>query len=460
MNILALDVGTSSVKAAVLDAVQASPIGPMTHAAYSLDHPTAEAAEVRAERLWAAVVAAARDATRTVPDVHGVGLAVLTPALVLLDAADRPVAPIWTHLDRRARPAARQAWAAVGPEFLASAGTRPLPGGITAVCWKQQLSDDPYLSHRVRSYLHVNGWIALHMTGERAFDPGNASVTGLYHTITDQRWSERWCEYFEVDPAWLPRVVDGQTTVGHVRAAIAAELGVPAGVPLKLGLADTSSAMLAADIQPGDLLHIVGTTQVVANLTDQPVPDARRITRRHGTGPLFLQAAHNPVGGVALDWLHQLCFREQSADEFFGRTIAQARERPTRVTLDPPFLGGDRLEIEAHRAAFRDLTLTTDRLDLLGAVLEALVRCHRAALQALNVSSPRRIFLTGGGADLVHRLIPEYTGTAVHVLEEGSLRGVARLFNALPAGGQLISSAPTSPTPATMSPAPPGRAPW
>src|SRR5579885_1238022 len=197
MRILALDVGTSSVKAAVLDAATTQPVGPVAHVAYPLDFPTPDAA------------AAGRQAAAGVEGVEGVGLSVLTPALVLLDAADRPLLPIWTHLDRRARPAARQVWAAVGPEFLATTGNRPLPGGMTAVCWKQIVRDSPYLHRRLHSYLHANGWLALRLTGERAFDPGNASVTGLFHTLGDQQWSPRWCEYFEVPLSALPRVLDG-----------------------------------------------------------------------------------------------------------------------------------------------------------------------------------------------------------------------------------------------------------
>ena len=62
MRVLALDVGTSSVKAAVLDVASAAPLGPIAHSAYALDHPTPEAAEVPGERLWAAVTAAAMPA--------------------------------------------------------------------------------------------------------------------------------------------------------------------------------------------------------------------------------------------------------------------------------------------------------------------------------------------------------------------------------------------------------------
>src|SRR5262249_33103149 len=224
-------------------------------------------------------------------------------------------------------------------------------------------------------------------------------------------------------------VVCGSTTIGTLRSAAAAELGVPAGLPLKLGTADTSSAMLAAGMEPGDLLHVVGTTQVLAAFTANPRPDPKRFTRQLGVGKAFIHVPHNPVGGAALGWLRDLCFREQGEQEFYAHTIPSVQERQTRVTLDPPYLGGDRLEIEAHRAAFRDLTLATDRMDLLAALLEAMQRKHRDSLEALGLGdSFTRIFLTGGGAEVVRQLLPEYAAASVHMLEEGSLRGVARLF--------------------------------
>src|SRR5207245_6733988 len=137
------------------------------------------------DHLWQAVMAAAREAVRQTPEPEAIGLSCLTPALILLDAAHRPLGPIWTHLDRRARPAARQVWAAVGEEFLATVGNRPLPGGISAVCYRQQLTDTPYLYRRVHSYLHVNGWLGLRLTGAKAMDRANASFSGLYNTVTD-----------------------------------------------------------------------------------------------------------------------------------------------------------------------------------------------------------------------------------------------------------------------------------
>jgi xylulokinase len=429
MKILALDISVPFVQAVILDGAGAAPLGPIARTRYELDHPTPGAVEVPPERLWAAVTAAAREATRGVEGVEAVGFSSAAPALVLLDKADRSLAPIWTQFDQRARPAARQTWAAVGPEFLRTTGSRPLPGVVTAVRFRQQLQDDPYLAHSIGGYLHVNGWLGLRLTGERAFDRAGAALSGLYGTLTDQAWSQRWCNYFEVQPAWLAPVVGGDVILGTVRSAVAAELGVPAGLPVRLGTTDVGSTMLAAGLKPGDLLHVVSTTQLLAALTDRPVAEARRLVYPLGVGAAFVHATYNPVGSDALHWLHKLCFQDVSVAAFHEQMIPAALKLPTRVTLDPPHLGGDFLQLEACRAAFRDVTLESDRLDLLAAVLEALRRHHQRALEALGLGDRfQRVFWTGRGVEEVQRLLPEYAGATAHRLEDASLRGVARLI--------------------------------
>src|SRR5262249_19565401 len=156
-------------------------------------------------------------------------------------------------------------------------------------------------AHKVKSYQHVNGWLGLHMTGERAFDAANASFTGLWD-FRERTWSPRWLPYFEIEPAWLPPVRDGRDTLGTLRSAPAAELSVPAGIPVKLGTTDISCTVLAAEMQPGDLLHIVGTTQFLVAFADPPRPKPQRLTCPLGVGESVLHVSCNPVGPGTLDW--------------------------------------------------------------------------------------------------------------------------------------------------------------
>ncbi len=429
MRILALEVGTCAVKSAIVEAHSAEIVGKIGRAELHLDRPTSEAAEVPAARVWQAVTAAARQVTRRTDGIEGVGLSCISPTLVLLDQTDQPLRSLWTPLDRRARQAARQVQAAVGEEFLATVGARPLPGLISALWYRQMSDEDPYLPTKVKSFLSLNGWLTLRMTGERASDRGNASYTGLFNTVGTQDWSRRWCDFFEVDHDWLPPLVCASATLGSLRSAVAAELGLPPGLPVKIGTTSINSALLAGRIAVGELLHLVDSTQVLATIAVQARPEASRVTAMLGLGTATVHISFNPVGGEALTWMHQLCFREQDEATFHTATIPEALHRPTRVSLAPPHLGGDPLEIEAHRAAFRDLTFATERMDVLAAVIQSMRRQHWRALTGLGQGEDYgRICLSGTSAEVVQRLLPDYADKKVERIVEAGLCGVGRLF--------------------------------
>lgn len=428
MHVLVFDVGVSTIAATVLDVATATPVGASVRVPLELDRPSTEAAEVPAERLWSALTAASRQAMRGCDSIAAIGLVCFTPGLVLLDARDKPLAPIWTPLDRRARAAARQVWAGVGAQLLAATGNRPLPGFVSAVQYRQILHETPYLIRDVKRYLHLHSWLGLRLTGVRATDPVNAAYSGLCNTLTDGQWSSQWCDYFNVDPAWLPPIVPAGTTLGNLLPIVAVELGVPPGVPVKLGIDPLSNVVRAAALKPGEVLHQLGATDLLATVVSTASPDPRRLTQPNELGGLHL--TYNPLGVNALDWLHQLCYRDLSREQFLGAELDEALRRQTRVGLEPPHLGGDELEIEAHRASFRDLTQSTERRDLFAALLRELRRQHQRAQTALGLTSPpQRVVLVGGTADLIRRLIPEYESIPIDVISDGSWRGVAALFS-------------------------------
>ncbi|MEZ6139817.1 MAG: FGGY-family carbohydrate kinase [Zavarzinella sp.] len=434
MPILAIDVGTSSVKSAILDVATGEPLAEPQKHGYPIDSPTRDAFQVPADRLREAVWHSAQHAVANFSDpaaIEGIGLSCLMPALVLLDKKDQVLQPIWLHLDRRSRGVAKQVLQDVGDAFLHSCGNRPLPGGMSVLCYAQMLKEHPDLYSDTRWYLHANGWMALLMTGERRFDLANASFTGLFDTMKTRNWSATWCEYFHIEPDRLPPVVCGSTTVGGLLPQVAKEWGLPAGLPVKIGTADTSSAMLSAKMKTGDMLHSVGTTQVLGTLIDNPKPSAKRLTRLFGVGDQYVYVSHNPVGGSALNWIYELCFKDYSKDDFFAKVIFEHLERATTIALDPPYLGGDRLEIDEKYAHFTNLNLATRREDLLAAVLQGIVRGHHNAFAALEVPEEEihRIILTGGGCDIVARMIPEYHHRQLETIDEGAMRGVARLFD-------------------------------
>jgi xylulokinase len=415
MAILGIDIGSSFVKAALLGK------SPIARVPCEIELPSADRAELDLRKVWSAILAAAKQCLRSYSGerIDGIGLSCLTPALVLLGENDKPLGPAYTHLDRRSREQASRIWKEVGPEFHASTGNLPLPGGMSAVTYKALAASG------VKRYLHLNGWVGAKLTGVFAFDPANAAFTGLYSLFPGEGWSERWCRYFGVDPKWLAPVVSGDAVLGALTKEAAAELGLKPGIPVKLGTADTSSALLAVGAGNLDLLHVAGTTQVLAAIVDKPEPHPRRLVRPLGVGKRFVHVTHNPVGGAALEWLRGLCFAEMPSERYYGGLLEAALGRKTEVELDPCYLGGDRLEMERRSASFNHLSLSVTREDLLAAVLKAMKRGHEQALTDLGVG-PRKTHLTGGAASILKRLLPEYRD--LEPVEEGSLLGISRLF--------------------------------
>jgi hypothetical protein len=132
MNLLALDVGTSSVKAAVLEQATGQPLAEPAIAKYALSQPETEAAVIDPETLWRAVLEAGRSAAAG-RQVEGIGMDVFSPGWLLLDEKREPLTPIVTHLDRRARPLARRLRKWEGDRFLLENGNPVVPGGISGV---------------------------------------------------------------------------------------------------------------------------------------------------------------------------------------------------------------------------------------------------------------------------------------------------------------------------------------
>src|SRR5262245_30254293 len=95
MRILALHVDATFVDAAVLDAATTQLVSPVARIPFTLQRPNPEAVEVYSDELWSALTSASRQACRDFPEVQGIGLAVATPILVLLDNADLPLRPLW-----------------------------------------------------------------------------------------------------------------------------------------------------------------------------------------------------------------------------------------------------------------------------------------------------------------------------------------------------------------------------
>jgi xylulokinase len=448
MTLLAIDVGSSSVKTAILRGGKVA--GKITRAYFPTCHDGVRV-DVRPEAILKAVrdsIAALGSAAKR---ADAVTFAVMSPAWVAMDWKGKALTPVVTHQDRRSVEIARRIERRVGKErHLQLAGNRPFPGGIASTSWAWFLENEPQLMRRVDLAGQLNTFLHRQMTGARVTDPSNASFTGLYDTVGQSGWSEELCEAIGVTPSQLPEVKQANDVGGRLTRAAATKFGLADGTPVTVGMVDTSSAMLLAGTAPGQMLNVCGSTDVLALCTDKPRPHEKLLTRALGVGDRWMSVCTIAAAASSIYWMKREFFADWSMPRFQKaiRTIGlrprdrHRRKRAREATENPappqetvsfePYLAGDRASIDQRRAAFTGLTLATTREQMLEAVIESLVRASadRLALLELNgVKILRQVVVSGGSQDRLDEIFHrDWPGRWTFKAEdEATLRGLALL---------------------------------
>jgi sugar (pentulose or hexulose) kinase len=412
--LLALDIGTSSMKAGLFDDEER--LLETRTVDYALD-TGGPSVGIDPETIWEAFLAVTRGLGEDAARVECVVPCALSPSLVLMDREGRALHPAILHWDRRSVREAREALAAIGrEEFLARAGNIPYPGSISlsSLLWLRRHEQDAFRGCCMAG--HMNTFFLRRLTGRWAFDPTNASLTGLYDTVGRSGWLPDFCRELGIPRGILPPVVECDERVGTVTAAAARESGLTAGTPVIMGSNDTSAACLGAGVtEPGQVLDIAGSAELLAVCLDRPAPHAKHHLRVHPVPGRWI-AFTIIVSGFALEWFRTRFCGGMDGESFYGPYLdgllaAGAGRTPVRFV---PHMLGDRTSFSDRRASFTGLTLSTTREDLALAIIESATGRLQADLRRLGrvVELSKVIRLTGRRA-----------GAALSAYKERRLRG-------------------------------------
>lgn len=429
MRVLAIDVGSSSVKAAVLTSA-AEP-----RRLVRLEFPTTTdpvRAEVRAADILDAVRAAVRELDLRRIDV--VAMTSMSPSWVAMDKQGRALTPIVTHQDRRSVLEAQEIERRVGKaRHLKLAGNRPVPGGISSTTFAWFKQHHPDVIQRADLVGHLSTFLLRRWCGVRVIDPSNASFTGLYNTTTLKGWNAELCEAAGVSLSLLPAVCDANGVAGKLGAQGARDLGLPSGTPVLTGCLDTSAAMLLAGTSAGTMLNVVGTTDVLAMCVDKPLPDERLLTRALGIGKKWMSVSTLASAGSTLEWVRRVFYPQLKPNAFYRQIDAIAARTKASPVRFQPYLAGSRTSLQQHRGGFENLTLASSREEMVGSVLEALATESAARLERIESVNGQRarqpLMVTGGGAQGLIDLMRRHwrKGMRFNVQPEATLRGLYEL---------------------------------
>jgi xylulokinase len=455
---LGLDLGTSGVKSVLLDAVGAV-VGQAT-AQLPLSHPHPLWSEQDPSDWWQAtreVVAQLRqqhDVTR----VRGVGLSGQMHGAVLLDAADHVLRPAILWNDGRAHAECFELEAAE-PRSRSITGNLAMPG-FTApkLLWVRR--HEPEVFARVRRVLLPKDWLRLRMTGEAISDMSDAAGT-LWLDVGARRWSEAMLAATGLSEPQMPRLAEGTEIAGHLRADIAAEWGLPAGIPVAAGASDNAAGAVGIGCcNPGQAFVSLGTSGVIFVADSAFLPDPERAVHAfcHCVPGMWHRMSVTLSAAFSLAWWAHVA----GADE--ASLLAELQDAGVASTSGPvflPYLSGERTPHNDAGAsgAFVGLTAVHGRADMTRAVVEGVAFALADGLNALEARGGPIHALTaiGGGARsaLWLRTLASALDRPLRTVsggEVGPALGAARLACIASGDGSLADTCTSLPTTAEFAP--------
>lgn len=454
---LGIDIGTSGVKAAVIDAAGA--VVGQGVAALDVQRPHPGWSEQDPDEWWRATGAAVRAIDPALRrQVGGVGLAGQMHGATLLGPDDRPLRPAILWNDGRS--AAECAVLEAAAPVATITGNLAMPG-FTApkLLWVRDHERD--LFAQVATVLLPKDYVRLRMTGDKASDVSDSAGT-LWLDVAARRWSRELLAACELDERHMPRLHEGTEATGRLRAEVAADWGMVA-VPVAAGGGDNAAGAAGVGVvRDGEALLSLGTSGVLFVATDTFRPNPARAMHAfcHCLPDLWHQMSVHLSAASCIDWVARLTGAAGPADLFARAEAAGAGAGPE---LFLPYLSGERTPHNdtGVRGAFLNLDNDSDAGRLAQAVLEGVAFALADGLDALTEAGTRvvRLSVIGGGARSPYwgRIIAAALDTPLAYIESGEVGpalGAARLAQAAVEDGNPAAICTAPPVRATIDPDP------
>jgi xylulokinase len=438
---LGLDVGTSAVKAILID--ERGAVGATATAPLSLSTPQPGWAEQEPEAWWQATIAAVRDVLTFQPDAHvsAIGISGQMHSSVFLDHAGSVVRPALLWCDGRttaecAEITTRAGGEAMLREWVCNAALEGFT--LPKVLWLRNHEPDAYA--RVATVLLAKDFIRYRLTGVPASEPSDASGTLMFDPAR-LCWSDELLRAVDVPAALLPDVGGSADVLGTVTPDAASLTGLAEGVPVVGGGADNACGAAGVGVvTPGEAVTSWGTSgTVLAPMAEPGVdPALRAHTFCHVVPRVWYLMGVMLSAGGAFAW-----YRDQFARELKRDGAGDTALNDEAAAVPPgaegvtflPYLQGERTPHRdaAARGALVGLSLAHTRAHATRAVLEGIcfgLKDSLAILHDLGIS-PSQLLVTGGGARsrFVRRLQADVFGLPVVTVnrEEGPAYGAALL---------------------------------
>lgn len=349
MYLIGYDIGSSSVKACIVDAQSGKTLGNAFYPkqeAPILSHK-AGWAEQDPESWWGYLKEATAEAMASAAGKAGcgvdsikdglaaIGISYQMHGLVCVDREQKLLRPAIIWCDSRAVPFGNKAMEALGSDFCLSHLLNS-PGNFTAckLAWVKE--NEPEVFDKIDKIMLPGDYIAMRLTGTAATTVSGLSE-GMFWDFKNNCICKELMEYLGFGMDIIPEIRPTFSEQGRVLPRVAEELGIKSGIPVTYRAGDQPNNALSLNVfNPGEIASTAGTSGVVygVNGTVNYDPLSRVNTFAHvnhtagqPVGPLFPAEGETRLGvllcingtGILNSWIRRNVAPENSSYEDLNR---------------------------------------------------------------------------------------------------------------------------------------------
>ncbi|GHT52079.1 carbohydrate kinase [Bacteroidia bacterium] len=274
MYLLGYDIGSSSVKACLVEAesgkIVASDFFPKVEMQIIAKKPGW--AEQEPESWWANLKLAHESVMAqsgvSGEEIKAIGISWQMHGLVLVDKNKKVLRPAIIWCDSRAVPYGEKALEAIGKEKCLSHLLNS-PGNFTASKLAWVKANEPQIYGQIDKFMLPGDYIGMRLTGDIVTTVEGLSE-GIFWDFKENKLSKDVLNYFGFDKSFVPDVRPTFGVQGEVSAATAKELGLKEGTPVCYRAGDQPNNALSLNVfNPGEIASTAGTSGVVYGVLGQ-----------------------------------------------------------------------------------------------------------------------------------------------------------------------------------------------
>ncbi len=394
MSLLGIDVGTSGCKAAVFS--EDGRLLGLAYEEYDYQRLQPGWAELDSLQVWRQVK---RTIGQAVADAKGDPVKALCVSslgeTVIPVTADRKIlGPALLNFDVRGEEYLDELRSLIRDEQLYQINGNTLGNqySLTKLKWLKQHQPDLYRQTQV--FLFWSGFVSFMLGADAKVDYSLANRTLLFD-LERSNWSDEMLEMAQLDREKLPPTVPSGVVIGSVANAIAAELGLPAGIPIVSGGHDQCCNGIGCGVlAPGQAMYGMGTYLCLMPVFGQRPETAAMIerglnTEHHAVPGQYVSFLYNQ-GGSLVKWFRNTFaaaerLRTQTSGQgLYAALLSEMPEDLSRIMVLPHFaITGPPDFIADSCGVVAGLKLETSRGEILKGLIEAMTFYVREIFETL-----------------------------------------------------------------------------